>query len=113
MNHAYRKKLGAGPTVLEHVGTSTLAHLEYIGGLTMQLKAAVGSLSKALPLLGNRLRWRAALERAGYSEIRIRLLEHEGGIITARRPVRARREPRWRRRRTGAVRTVGQPSARR
>ena len=41
--------------------------------------------------------WRRALERAGYTNIRIRLLEHEGGIITARRGLPARRERRWRR----------------
>jgi SAM-dependent methyltransferase len=66
-------------------------------------------LKNALRLLSGRWEqpadaewWRRALERAGYSEIRIDLLEHEGGIITARRPVRSRRAPRWRRTRVGA-----------
>jgi SAM-dependent methyltransferase len=40
--------------------------------------------------------WRRALKRAGYTDIRIRLLEHEGGIITARRAGRTRRGQRWR-----------------
>jgi ubiquinone/menaquinone biosynthesis C-methylase UbiE len=41
--------------------------------------------------------WRRALERAGYTDIRIHLLEHEGGIVTARRAVRSPRRQRWRR----------------
>lgn len=56
--------------------------------------------------------WRRALERAGYTDIRIRLLEHEGGIITARRAVRTRRERPWRRGRMGAPPTA-QASSRR
>src|SRR5579884_348155 len=40
--------------------------------------------------------WRRALKRSGYTDIEIRLLEHEGGIITARRPIASRRERRWR-----------------
>lgn len=56
--------------------------------------------------------WRRALERAGYTEIRIHLLEHEGGIITARRAVRARQRQRWRRTRTGIARTADQGSVR-
>ena len=42
--------------------------------------------------------WRQALARAGFREIDVRLLEHEGGIISARRPVRSARERRWPRR---------------
>jgi len=42
--------------------------------------------------------WRHALARAGFREIDVRLLEHEGGIISARRPVRSARERRWPRR---------------
>jgi ubiquinone/menaquinone biosynthesis C-methylase UbiE len=48
--------------------------------------------------------WRRALERAGYTNIRIRLLEHEGGIITARRALETRRAHRWRRTRMGSAR---------
>jgi hypothetical protein len=42
--------------------------------------------------------WRHALARAGFRDIEVRLLEHEGGIISARRPVRTGRERRWPRR---------------
>jgi ubiquinone/menaquinone biosynthesis C-methylase UbiE len=42
--------------------------------------------------------WRHALARAGFREIDVRLLEHEGGIISAQRPVRTARERRWPRR---------------
>lgn len=42
--------------------------------------------------------WRHALARAGFREIDVQLLEHEGGIISARRPVRTGRERRWPRR---------------
>lgn len=57
--------------------------------------------------------WFGALERAGYIDIRIRLLEHEGGIITARRAVRSRREQRWRRPWMGSARTLAQRSVQR
>lgn len=49
--------------------------------------------------------WRRALERAGYTDVHIRLLEHEGGIITARRALRTRLGQRWRRTRPGVIRT--------
>jgi ubiquinone/menaquinone biosynthesis C-methylase UbiE len=42
--------------------------------------------------------WRHALARAGFRDIDVQLLEHEGGIISALRPVRAGRERRWPRR---------------
>lgn len=68
-------------------------------------------LKNALRLLSGRWEqpadadwWRRALKRSGYADIQVRLLEHEGGIITARRPVRSRREKRWRRPRAGAAR---------
>ncbi len=41
--------------------------------------------------------WRGALKRAGFRDIQIHLLEHEGGLITARRPHRTTRVPRRRR----------------
>src|SRR5579859_2183413 len=40
--------------------------------------------------------WRNALHRIGFREIDIHLLEHEGGIIRARRPGRSPRARRWR-----------------
>ena len=39
--------------------------------------------------------WRRALKRTGFCDIELQLLEHEGGIISARRPVRARHGRRW------------------
>jgi ubiquinone/menaquinone biosynthesis C-methylase UbiE len=33
--------------------------------------------------------WRHALERAGFEQIRVEPLEHEGGIVSARRPLRS------------------------
>lgn len=41
--------------------------------------------------------WRHALHRAGFRDIEIHLLEHEGGLVTARRPIRIARTPRRRR----------------
>ncbi len=41
--------------------------------------------------------WRRALQRAGYRDIRVHVLEHEGGIITARRAMGSRRPQHWRR----------------
>ncbi len=49
--------------------------------------------------------WRTALERSGFTDIQVHLLEHEGGIITARRGGPSRRARRWRRTRAGAART--------
>ena len=46
--------------------------------------------------------WRRALARAGFREIDVRLLEHEGGIICARRPARSLGGRRWPRRPTAA-----------
>jgi ubiquinone/menaquinone biosynthesis C-methylase UbiE len=56
--------------------------------------------------------WRGALERVGYTDIRIHLLEHEGGIITARRALRTRRDRRWRPTRIGPGRTRDRGSVR-
>jgi hypothetical protein len=38
--------------------------------------------------------WERAMRRAGFGEIKIQLLEHEGGLITARRSLRSRRQRR-------------------
>jgi ubiquinone/menaquinone biosynthesis C-methylase UbiE len=56
--------------------------------------------------------WRRALERSGYTDIRVHLLEHEGGIITARRAARSRRERRWRRTRIRPAPTAEHGSVR-
>lgn len=34
-------------------------------------------------------RWRAAFHRVGFEQIELQLLRHEGGVISARRPVRS------------------------
>ena len=49
--------------VAERVGRATLRHLEYVGGLTTQLARALRSLGRTLPLLGNRNRWRTAINQ--------------------------------------------------
>jgi ubiquinone/menaquinone biosynthesis C-methylase UbiE len=47
--------------------------------------------------------WREALQDAGFERIRVHLLEHEGGIVVARRPDRASTARRWPRRRPAAA----------
>jgi phospholipid/cholesterol/gamma-HCH transport system permease protein len=49
--------------VAERVGRATLRHVEYVGGLTTQLWSALRSLGRTLPLLGNRNRWRTAINQ--------------------------------------------------
>ena len=49
--------------VAELVGRATLRHVEYVGGLTTQLWNALRSLGRTLPLLGNRNRWRTAINQ--------------------------------------------------
>ena len=39
--------------------------------------------------------WREALEKAGFEQIQVHLLEHEGGIVTARRPAQTISGGRW------------------
>jgi phospholipid/cholesterol/gamma-HCH transport system permease protein len=50
-------------SALEYLGKETLRHVEYVGGLTMQLRAALGSLRRTLPLTGTRNRWRSAVRQ--------------------------------------------------
>jgi phospholipid/cholesterol/gamma-HCH transport system permease protein len=50
-------------SVLEHVGKSTIRHLEYVGGLTIQVRGALGSLGQMLPVVGKRNRWRMVLRQ--------------------------------------------------
>jgi phospholipid/cholesterol/gamma-HCH transport system permease protein len=50
-------------SVLEFLGKSTLRHLEYVGGLTLQLRDALGSLGQVLPVVGNRNRWRSVVRQ--------------------------------------------------
>jgi phospholipid/cholesterol/gamma-HCH transport system permease protein len=48
-------------TLSERVGRSTLIHLDYVGGLSIQLWAAVRALGATLPFTGNRYRWKASI----------------------------------------------------
>jgi phospholipid/cholesterol/gamma-HCH transport system permease protein len=58
-----QRQLAMITSVLEHIGNSTLRHLEYVGGLTMQLRAALSSLGQVLPVVGNRNRWRSVIRQ--------------------------------------------------
>jgi phospholipid/cholesterol/gamma-HCH transport system permease protein len=49
--------------VAEFVGRATLRHVEYVGGLTTQLWLALRSIGRTLPLVGNRNRWRTAINQ--------------------------------------------------
>jgi phospholipid/cholesterol/gamma-HCH transport system permease protein len=51
------------PSVVERIGSATLRHAEYIGSLTIQFKNAVGVLGRTLPLIGNRHRWKTAIQQ--------------------------------------------------
>ena len=48
-------------TVLEDVGRNTIAQLDYVGSLNIQLWATLRAMASALPFVGNRYRWKAAV----------------------------------------------------
>ncbi len=50
-------------SALEYLGKRTLRHVDYVGGLTLQLGAAVGALRRTLPLAGTRNRWQSAVRQ--------------------------------------------------
>jgi len=50
-------------TLAEGVGKSTLKHLDYVGGLSIQLWAAIRALGTTLPFIGNRYRWKACIDQ--------------------------------------------------
>jgi len=50
-------------TQLERVGRKTLDQLDYVGSLSIQLWVTLRSMKKALPLVGNRYRWKASVEQ--------------------------------------------------
>jgi phospholipid/cholesterol/gamma-HCH transport system permease protein len=50
-------------TLIESIGRSTLAYLDYVGGLSTQSWAAVRSLGSSMPILGNRYRWKEAVRQ--------------------------------------------------
>src|SRR6516162_5481044 len=47
--------------VLEEVGKKTISHLDYVGSVNIQWWATLRAIRSALPLVGNRYRWRAAV----------------------------------------------------
>src|ERR1700761_8390726 len=49
--------------VLEHVGESTIEHLDYVGSLNIQLWATLRAMGRALPFVGNRYRWQATVRQ--------------------------------------------------
>ncbi len=50
-------------TQLERVGRSTLDRLDYVGSLNIQLWDTLRSMTKALPFVGNRYRWKTSLDQ--------------------------------------------------
>src|SRR4029077_16814287 len=51
------------PNVLENVGKRTLAELDYVGSLNIQLWSTLRVMKSAFPLVGNRYRWRATVRQ--------------------------------------------------
>ena len=49
--------------VLESVGESTIEHLDYVGSLNIQWWATLRAMGRALPYVGNRYRWQAAVRQ--------------------------------------------------
>lgn len=50
-------------TLIEGVGKETLNQLDYVGGLSIQFWAALRAMVSSLPFVGNRYRWKAALDQ--------------------------------------------------
>src|SRR5580693_9852731 len=48
-------------TVLDGIGQRTLTELDYVGSLNIQWWATVRAMAQALPFVGNRYRWKAAV----------------------------------------------------
>jgi phospholipid/cholesterol/gamma-HCH transport system permease protein len=49
--------------VLEDVGKKTIEQLDYVGSLNIQLWSTLRAMKSALPLVGNRYRWRATVRQ--------------------------------------------------
>ena len=49
--------------IFEHTGKKTLGYLDYLGSLNIQLWASFRAMPVALPLVGNRHRWRAVVNQ--------------------------------------------------
>src|SRR5271169_2301737 len=54
---------GVMANLLEIAGRETLSQLDYVGSLNIQLWATLRGMRAALPLVGNRHRWRAAIHQ--------------------------------------------------
>ena len=50
-------------TVLENVGKKTIAQLDYVGSLNIQLWSTLRAMKSALPLVGSRYRWQATVRQ--------------------------------------------------
>ena len=50
-------------TVLENVGRKTIAHLDYVGSLNIQLWATLRAMMNALPFVGNPYRWKESVRQ--------------------------------------------------
>src|SRR5689334_8490495 len=48
-------------TLTQSIGRASLKHLDYVGGLSIQLWASVRALGTSLPFTGNRYRWKASM----------------------------------------------------
>jgi Permease MlaE len=51
------------PNLFEIAGRETLSQLDYVGSLNIQLWATLRGIRSALPLVGNRHRWHAAIQQ--------------------------------------------------
>jgi ABC-type transporter Mla maintaining outer membrane lipid asymmetry permease subunit MlaE len=49
--------------IIENVGERTIEHLDYVGSLNLQWWATVRAIAQALPFVGNRYRWQAAVRQ--------------------------------------------------
>src|SRR5260370_41828563 len=47
----------------DSVGRKTLNYLDYVGGLSTQLWAALRAMGASLPVVGNRYRWKASVDQ--------------------------------------------------
>ena len=56
-------KSGLRANLFETVGRETLSQLDYVGSLDIQLWATLRGMRTALPLVGNRHRWHAAVQQ--------------------------------------------------
>jgi len=50
-------------TVLEGVGKKTMAQLDYVGSLNIQLSATLRAMGSVLPFVGNRYRWKESVRQ--------------------------------------------------